>query len=173
MLPEVKVFRLEKWRRIPSTAYIVSSLGRVKSLGTAKRPRGGLLKCGVRNDGYRYVTLYFGHPGRNSGRKVKVAVLVLTAFRGSACGRLSCHRNGDSTDDRLSNLYWGTSAQNVNDAIRHGTFPRGERSGHAKLTDTQVREILYAPISGSEAARLYGVSAATISAIRSGQRRVT
>ena len=39
----------------------------------------------------------------------------------------------------------GTHKQNIEDAIWHGTFPRGERNGVAKLTEAQVLAIRAAP----------------------------
>jgi hypothetical protein len=37
--------------------------------------------------------------------------------------------------------YWGTRQQNKADEVSHGVINRGERQGHAKLTENQVREI--------------------------------
>ena len=38
-------------------------------------------------------------------------------------------------------LYYGDHPQNYQDQIRDGTQARGERHGHSKLNETQVREI--------------------------------
>lgn len=48
--------------------------------------------------------------------------LVLEAFSGPRPeGQVARHLNGKITDNRSINLQWGTVAQNVNDARRHGT----------------------------------------------------
>lgn len=47
--------------------------------------------------------------------------LVLEAFVGPCPeGMEGCHDNGDSLDNRLENLYWGTRSQNNMDRVRHG-----------------------------------------------------
>ena len=48
--------------------------------------------------------------------------LVLEAFVGPRPpGRECCHRDGNPANNHVSNLYWGTSAENRQDSIRHGT----------------------------------------------------
>ncbi len=39
-------------------------------------------------------------------------------------------------------LRWATPAENMADRVGHGTANRGERQGHAKLTESDVREII-------------------------------
>lgn len=68
--------------------------------------------------------------------------LVLQTFVGPRPAGTQCrHLDGDQTNNALSNLCWGTPLENAADARRHGTQPRGERVGSAKLTVDQVREI--------------------------------
>lgn len=40
-----------------------------------------------------------------------------------------------------AHLRWATRAENMADAVLHGTAPRGERHGFAKLTEIEVRQI--------------------------------
>ena len=66
--------------------------------------------------------------------------LVLTAFRGPCpAGHESRHLDGKRTNNRLTNLLWGTPCENAADKERHGTAIRGERHGNAKLSDADVR----------------------------------
>lgn len=68
-------------------------------------------------------------------------------------------------------LSWKTRKENMFDRIRHGTSPRGERCGKAKLTEMQVREIksLEGKIGSRRLSRMFGVSRSTIIAIRHGK----
>lgn len=55
-------------------------------------------------------------------------LLVLWSFTGRRePGMLACHRNGKGFDNRLSNLYWGTHADNMADMVRHGTHNMARR----------------------------------------------
>ncbi len=132
----------EIWKPVPSyeDRYEVSSLGRVRSLyhrwGRRKQAR---ILIGSVQDGRRSHAL-----GDGSGHPKKrwcVARLVLLAFVGSPkAGQVSRHWNGDSSNDRLENLRWGTQKENYADAVRHGTAPRGVRHGQSKLTPEKVKE---------------------------------
>lgn len=64
-------------------------------------------------------------------------------------------------------LDWKTRLENRADMEMHGTVPRGERHGNAKLTDLEVHEIrsLAGALSHREIAGLFGVSQTTVSSI--------
>jgi len=69
-----------------------------------------------------------------------------------------------------SHLLAGTHQDNVDDKVRRGRQPRGESSGRAKLTESQVREIRkLANPSPTLLGRKYGVSDTTIIDIRKGK----
>lgn len=154
--------------------YQVDRYGRVLSLGNKKRPHGRFLKLQRTAQGYNVVTLYRGVPGRTSGKKFKVAVLVLLTFVGPrpVGRRNSCHKDGNRMNDRSSNLYWGSYQQNAKDALRHGTVSRGEGRANAKLTEQQVVSIRKRARRETvrELARDYGVSPSLISGVISGYR---
>ncbi|MFB7114084.1 HNH endonuclease [Streptomyces sp. NPDC056291] len=87
------------------------------------------------------------------------------------------HRDGDPTNNRLSNLELGTQSDNMHDAVRHGTVspPKvsGEANGAARLTSHQVSEIrsLYAvgDVSQRALGDRFGVSRSLISYIVRGK----
>jgi hypothetical protein len=81
-----------------------------------------------------------------------------------SCGRRTCVNP--------NHLRWATRAENMADAVRHGTTMRGERSAVAVLTEANVHEIRKRLASGERVktiAHSYGVQPAAIYCIRSGK----
>ena len=67
--------------------------------------------------------------------------LVLLSFVGPCPpGMQARHLDGDPSNNRRSNLEWGTPKQNCADRNAHGRGPVGERSGRAIITEDGVRE---------------------------------
>lgn len=92
--------------------------------------------------------------------------LICEAFHGPAAPGQECrHINGNKSDNRASNLSWGTKAQNEADKAAHGTLPKGERNPQAKLTADAVNRMRKdrseEGTSFSKLARKYGVTAMT------------
>lgn len=100
--------------------------------------------------------------------------MVLTAFIGPKPeGKEARHRDGDPTNNALTNLRWSTHVENEKDKIGHGTHTRGERNGGAKLTQRQADSIRRRIANGEQArsiAREMGISEATVSRIKKGLR---
>lgn len=70
--------------------------------------------------------------------------LVLETFIGFCPkGMQCCHNDGNKQNNRLENLRWDTPKANQRDRIKHGTHPVGERNPKAKLTEQDVRMIIY------------------------------
>lgn len=111
--------------------YEVSDHGRVKRVesrvwnrkGYWLTRKEGVLKPGTDSDGYLIVGLC-----KEGIRKTqKVHQLVLRAFVGDCPdGCLTRHLNGKRKDNHLTNLAWGTPAENCADMDRHGTRRKGE-----------------------------------------------
>lgn len=112
--------------------------------------------------GYQYILLKRADDGGFSSRRVHR--LVLEAFVGPCPVGMEARHfpNRDKTCNRLDNLQWGTPTENAADRIAHGTVPRGEQHGGAKLTAAIVRDARAAVIAGEltaiEAAQRYGMS---------------
>jgi len=162
---------IELWRPIAEFPdYQVSNLGRVKSRYRGKKS-GGILRPGDSHGLSMIVALCkdgICHTKR-------VARLVLESFIGKRPnGMECCHNDGNHKNDRLDNLRWDTHKSNIHDRIRHGTDNRGERSGLAKLTAQQVREIRakYIPrkYTIDMLAKQFGVSCSAIQLIVTNQR---
>lgn len=156
--------------------YEVSNLGRVRSLdrvlhsggavrGYPRRVRGRILKPQQHPAGYLHVGL------GQAGSRI-IGPLVLAAFRGPRPSdrHEACHNNGRKHDNVLTNLRWGTEAENAQDKVAHGTSPRGENNGCAKLTEADVLAIRASSAGRQSLAATYDVHAKHIDRIRRGTR---
>jgi hypothetical protein len=115
----------------------------------------------------KYATVTLCRDGER--RTSTVHSLVLKAFVGPCPdGMESRHLDGNTLDNSLGNLCYGTKKQNGEDRKIHGTVPRGEKSKSAKLTEAQVLEIRRTNPACRPAARAMGVSISTIYAIKRG-----
>lgn len=102
-------------------------------------------------------------------RYLLVHCLVLLAFVGPCPpGMECCHWDRDRHNCNLSNLRYGTKAENQADKERHGTVMRGVKNGTAKLTESQVIEIRGLAASGLDQTVIgdrYGITQAAVSSI--------
>lgn len=81
--------------------------------------------------------------------------LLLETFVGPAPeGHVCRHIDGDSHNNSLTNLTWGTQAENCQDTVSHGMSTFGERSGRSKLRENDVRHIISELESGRTATSL-------------------
>lgn len=108
------------------------------------------------NRGYMQVTVGVKVNGAAERHRRTVHRLVLLAFRGvpndpSAHGR---HLNGNSLDNHIDNLAWGSPLDNASDAMRHGTLGVGMRSRRRKLNEAQVTEIKSRKTGGESVATI-------------------
>lgn len=173
----------ERWRPVPGYegSYEVSDRGRVRGCdrlvpyndtGRYKRWRGKILKPGVEKWGYQHVTLF----SDGKRRLCKVHRLVAEAFLGPCPPGLQVnHKNRNKSDNRVENLEYVTSLENIRHAHSVGppTKARGETHALAKLTPEIVKAIRDAPEgrhAASELARRYGVHVSTIYRVRKRKR---
>jgi hypothetical protein len=169
---------LEIWQPIPGrNGYEASDLGRVRSIDKRvllrnrwgdyrwRHYRGKMLKLVPTHLGYFRVKLGEHDNGAD------VHTLVMLAFRGPPpAGMIVRHLDNDGRNNRLSNLKYGTHAENYADAAATGKVQRGSRHYAAKLTEDQVREIRARTDTCAAIARDYGVSATTVFDIKRGHR---
>lgn len=159
----------EIWRDVVGAPhYLVSNFGRVKSLPRIVERIGlhagaltvpGKLMTPTPSQGYPRYTL------RIDGKTVYrfAHQLVLEAFVGPCpAGQEVRHKNDDRSNPRLSNLEYGTRAQNIADCKRNGGF----KNGASHLTEELVREIHARPTETTDSlAKEYKVSMGTIESI--------
>ena len=166
----------ETWKDVPryEGRYQASTLGRIKSLKRSIPSKNRytdqpfmrtiperILKPGrYCKSGHLSVVLGKGENGK------PVHQIIMETFVGNApIGMEVLHKNGDPTDNRLSNLRYGTRTENILDVYHQGKRWR-------KLHTDDVEEIcfgLHCGISGVDLAEIYGVSQSTISAIKHGR----
>ena len=124
----------ERW--LPVTGYEgyyeVSDRARVRSVPrrarNGRRVPGRVLRLGRHKYGYPTANLW--RDNRYTTRTVHS--LVAEAFIGPCSEGMEVrHRNGDTANSSLSNLTYGTHADNMQDAIRHGTNPHSAQT-HCK-----------------------------------------
>lgn len=121
-------------KQIPNfPSYFATKDGRIQSKRFKR-----FLKPALSREGYFRVCLC-----KNGKHYIRsIHRLILKAFIGPCPNGMQCrHLNGIKTDNRISNLVWGTRKENAADCKLHGTDPLGERNGHVKLTEQDVKEI--------------------------------
>lgn len=125
----------DQWKVIPGWPYYEACVdGSIRSLdrevpmayGATRVVKGKIRKPHVnRSNGYVYCTLY------NDGKSktIRVHRLILETFVGPCPeGYETRHINGDTTDNRLENLAWGTHSQNMKDRLEHGTDQKANQT---------------------------------------------
>jgi len=172
------------WKPIADyeTSYEASTEGQIRSLErivsytrrdgrcVERKYPSKVLKPGLYSRGYEIVSLC---DANNRHHTRAIHRLVLETFVGLKQPGQECrHLDGNIRNNALTNLCWGTAAENMADKIAHGTWVRGSRVGNSRLTEPQVREIkarLAQKESHASIALDYDVKTVTISAISAGR----
>lgn len=118
-MSETKQESRERWRQHPKWAVEVSTLGRVRAFWSNETRIKKLSQ--KRCEGK--TPLFYNVTSTPKGSVQRVSRLVLETFSGSCpIGKECRHLNGNSLDDRIENLSWGTRAEQISDQKAHGTF---------------------------------------------------
>ena len=119
---------METWAFIPGYEgiYKVSTLGNVISY--VRNKEGMLLKPGKGSHGYYTVSL-----GRNNSKTLH-SIVALTFLGKRPDGMEVLHIDGTRTNNEVTNLRYGTRADNILDAIKNGSWRSEKREAQwAKL----------------------------------------
>lgn len=152
----------------------VSDDGKVYSI-RRQGHKGGFVKQRMNNSGYLRVAL-----SKNGKSKAYfVHRLVAQAFIPNPENKQFVnHKDGDKTNNRMSNLEWCTKSENMQHAVKtglvhyHGLL--GEKHPQCKISDADALEIIRLRKSGVLShilAKQYGVTGATIRNIVYGRRK--
>lgn len=149
---------MEQWKDIKDYQglYMISDIGRVKSLGrTMILPTGGILNLKERilrqrvNKGYMIV----GLSKRSKKFSVKVHRLVAEAFIENPENKKQVnHKFGNKKDNRVISLEWATGHENMKHSFANGFHvspaKKGESNGRSKLTNSKVKRIRALSLQG-------------------------
>lgn len=148
----IVMLTLETWRPVLGyeAIYEASDIGRIRSvdrIDSLGRPqRGRILRARINGQGYRTVML----STHNNKRVCRVHRLACAAFHGAPPpNAVVRHLDGDSLNNCIENLSWGTISENQHDRVRHGRNYNAEKvtcnNGHPftgnnlRLTTNQRR----------------------------------
>lgn len=174
----------EIWKDIKGYegSYMVSNMGRIKSLGNCKTHKEKVLNPCVNNHGYLLVSLYLN---RKSSSKMVHRIVIETFLSKPSFDKQVNHKNGNKTDNNISNLEWCTGSENVKHAFTTGlkAIHKGElnpmfgRFGGASnrskkvIQSNKYGEYLNEFTSAAEAHIITGVNSKNISSCCLGKRQ--
>ena len=158
---------IEKWKPINGYEefYEISNLRKIKSKAKLQRhsknnfylTKDKILK---HNKGKRgYFTIALTKLGK--AKTLMVHRLFAQAFIPNPENKpFINHINGIKTDNRIDNLEWCTSSENIKHSFDNGLHisVKGENSGRSKLTEIQVIEIIKSNLSPSDLSKNYNIS---------------
>ena len=110
----------------------------------------------------------------NSYKATQVSHLIVEAFHGPRPPEMEVRHFPDRepTNNRASNLRYGTRQENEDDKKIHGARPKGSRNANAKIHESDVAETRIAFARGeskSSIARRYGLHHSTVGDILNGR----
>jgi hypothetical protein len=155
----------ERWADVPGyPGYRINTLGEIT--GKRSDTRSGL-RAEAGEQGHLRVRLYRDDSPRG-GDRLLIHRLVLEAFVRSGPGEQARHLNGDASDNRLSNLRWGTQSDNWRDRLEHG-----HGRSYSKITGDDAEDVRARYLAGESAYRIardYPISDTQVRNIVSGRQ---
>lgn len=147
--------------------YEASSLGRIRSVTRWVHNRKTPHKSRIRKFTVSKGRYYQVNLCRQSKHTCKpVHLLVASAFHGKCPKGLECrHLDGNSFNNKSSNLKWGTRKENLMDQVDHGTVPGAKLTKSRILYMRKIYKRRHATLGLSGLSRMYGVAASTISRV--------
>lgn len=170
---------MENWINVKGFEglYMVSDLGRIKSLSVEKynvrgdgffyKKKEKILTPRVLTKGYLGVVLY----KNKKTHAFKIHRLVAINFISNEFNKDQVnHKDGNKNNNTKPNLEWATNAENMQHSLDNGfTNQRGENNAKSKLSNKDVLKIIKSEGSYSVLAKKYNVSISAIQAIIEGR----
>ena len=175
---------IENWKQCKGFEgyYEVSDLGRVRTVARESVKSNGR-KCIVKENvlsqanvrGYKKVTLKCDGVRKD----MRVHRLVVMAFIGEPSKEMVNHKDGDKTNNVLSNLEWATRSENelhaYNTGLKKSTALHKSRTSEANktrrtLSDDTIRYIRSSELSQYKLADELGISRANVGLIKQRKR---
>lgn len=160
----------EQWKPVVvgdfGKRYHVSSLGRIKVVQVSiySNSKTDILRPTIHHKGYVCVTLYY--QGRSKWSFVHNLVAAAFLPEKPSKSHVILHYDDNKQNNTASNLRWGTTRENFDDAVRNnGHDNKGSKNGHAKLTEDAVKRMRKRHaenVSQKELATEFGVCLATV-----------
>jgi hypothetical protein len=165
---------MNDWVQIPGYegSYEITQDGRVRGIARldarGRKWPGKLLSFFVDKDGYSKCALT-----KNRVTTTKfVHKLVLFSFRGPPKdGQVACHNNGDPGDNRVSNLRWGSLADNWLDSQYHGRRSNGYNSYITQVDTERAKDLRASGVTAKVIAKWLSISQSTVSNMITGRCR--
>lgn len=158
---------MEEWKPVKGfeDRYMVSNLGRVKSIRHASIIRDKILSLSNHNQGYLSCSI-------SRGAKKLVHRIVAESFIENPLNKAFVnHINGDKKNNHSTNLEWCTRKENEKHAYSTGLKnSTGSNNTMSKLSEEDVIKIKFFgnQLHSSSLASSFSVTTATINRIRSG-----
>ena len=146
---------------------------RVREDGVIVSHRGRVLSHQIDRKGYHRVVLIAGRKRRlHTGVHRLVALTYLSNPEGKPEVN---HKDGDKSNNHVSNLEWCTSAENVQHSARLGLahYPTGFAARRTRLTPELIADIhrmIGDGVKQTEISKLTGISQSTVSQVKRGTR---
>lgn len=168
----------EIWKEIENYPdYEISSFGNVKSkeryvnhfAGGKRLKKEKILITATSNCGYEFVGLCVFVNGKCKVKTSTIHRLVGIHFIENPFKKPQVnHIDGNKLNNKVENLEWNTSKENVNHAVKNKlrVAPKGSKCGASKLKEDQVLLIRASNLKLSELAEIYKISFQTISEIK-------
>lgn len=139
----------EIWKPVPGfdELYEVSNEGRIRSLPRTvktwfgKRISRGRIRAFSKNS-QGYLSIHMGKNGETHRAYVHRLVAIVFIPTNNNAPQVN-HKDGNKSNNHVGNLEWCSASENCTHAVKQRLYEtaKGERSGTAKLTEENVREI--------------------------------
>lgn len=167
----------EIWAGVPGyeNSYMISTFGRVKSLPKFVIDPNGRVRPYKELIMKQQVTSKYGHlkvsfRKDNDRKEFLVHRLVLMAFDRNPVGKEEAlHKDGNPKNNFIENLKWGTSKENSQDSILHGTIARGKDLPQTKLSESDVKKIRADKRTSTEISKEFGISPRHVRGIKANE----